>query len=88
MKTGKVMALAGAGVLAVSMMTGCGSSSTASTTAAATTAEAPFGPGYEHSTAAVPEATTSAGPASQSEAQSSVTVPGGAVAPKGPAAGV
>ena len=34
------MALAGAGVLAVSMMTGCGSSSTASTTAAATTAEA------------------------------------------------
>ena len=53
-----------------------------------TTAEAPVGPGYEHSTAAVPEATTSAGPASQSEAQSSVTVPGGAVAPKGPAAGV
>ena len=40
MKTGKVMALAGAGVLAVSMMTGCGSSSTASTTAAATTAAA------------------------------------------------
>lgn len=40
MKTRKVMALAGAGVLAVSMMTGCGSSSTASTTAAATTAEA------------------------------------------------
>ena len=38
MKTRKVMALAGAGVLAVSMMTGCGSSSsTASTTAAATT---------------------------------------------------
>ena len=35
MKTRKVMALAGAGVLAVSMMTGCGSSSTASTTAAA-----------------------------------------------------
>ena len=33
MKTRKVMALAGAGVLAVSMMTGCGSSSsTASTT--------------------------------------------------------
>ncbi len=53
-----------------------------------TTAEAPVGPGYEHSTAAVPEATTSAGPASQSEAQSSVTVPGGAVAPEGPAAGV
>ena len=42
-----------------------------------TTAEVPVGPGYEHSTAAVPEATTSAGPASQSEAQSSVTVPGG-----------
>ena len=40
MKTRKVMALAGAGVLAVSMMTGCGSSSTASTTAAATTAAA------------------------------------------------
>ena len=41
MKTGKVMALAGAGVLAVSMMTGCGSSSsTASTTAAATTTAA------------------------------------------------
>lgn len=53
-----------------------------------TTAEVPVGPGYEHSTAAVPEATTSAGPASQSEAQSSVTVPGGAVAPEGPAAGV
>ena len=35
-----VMALAGAGALAVSMMTGCGSSSTASTTAAATTAAA------------------------------------------------
>ena len=41
MKTRKVMALAGAGVLAVSMMTGCGSSSsTASTTAAATTTAA------------------------------------------------
>ena len=41
MKTRKVMALAGAGVLAVSMMTGCGSSSsTASTTAATTTAAA------------------------------------------------
>ena len=41
MKTRKVMALAGAGVLAVSMMTGCGSSSsTASTTAARTTAAA------------------------------------------------
>ena len=41
MKTRKVMALAGAGVLAVSMMTGCGSSSsTASMTAATTTAAA------------------------------------------------
>ena len=41
MKTRKVMALAGAGVLAVSMMTGCGSSNrTTSTTAATTTAAA------------------------------------------------
>lgn len=52
-----------------------------------TTAENPVGPGYEKSTA-VPEATTSAGPASQTEGPSSVTVPGGTVAPEGPAAGV
>ena len=52
-----------------------------------TTAENPVGPGYEKSTA-VPEATTSAGPAAQTEGPSSVTVPGGTVAPEGPAAGV
>ena len=52
-----------------------------------TTAEKPVGPGYEKSTA-VPEATTSAGPAAQTEGPSSVTVPGGTVAPEGPAAGV
>ena len=40
MKTRRVMALAGAGVLAVSMMTGCGSSSSSSTTAAETTTAA------------------------------------------------
>ena len=52
-----------------------------------TTAENPVGPGYEKSTA-VPEATTSAGPAAQTEGPSSVTVPGGTVAPEGPGAGV
>ena len=57
-----------------------------------TTAEAPVGPGYEKSTE-VPEATTSAGPGSQNEGQSSVNVPGGAfepgaAAPEGPASGV
>ena len=52
------------------------------------TTEAPFGPGYEKSTA-VPEATTSAGPATPTEGQSSVTVPGeGSVAAEGPAAGI
>ena len=53
-----------------------------------TTAENPVGPGYEKSTA-VPEATTSAGPAAQTEGPSSVTVPAeGTVAAEGPAAGV
>ncbi len=53
-----------------------------------TTAESPVGPGYEKSTA-VPEATTSAGPAAQTEGPSSVTVPAeGTVAAEGPAAGV
>ena len=53
-----------------------------------TTTEAPIGPGYEKSTA-VPEATTSAGPATPTEGQSSVTVPGeGSVAAEGPAAGI
>ena len=52
------------------------------------TTEAPIGPGYEKSTA-VPEATTSAGPATPMEGQSSVTVPGeGSVAAEGPAAGI
>lgn len=52
------------------------------------TTEAPIGPGYEKSTA-VPEATTSAGPATPTEGQSSVTVPGeGSVAAEGPAAGI
>ena len=52
------------------------------------TTEAPIGPGYEKSTA-VPEATTSAGPATPTGGQSSVTVPGqGTVAAEGPAAGV
>ena len=39
MKTRKVMALAGAGVLAVSMMTGCGSSSSTAATTTAAAAE-------------------------------------------------
>ena len=52
------------------------------------TTDAPLGPGYEKSTA-VPEATTSAGPATPTEGQSSVTVPGeGSVAAEGPAAGI
>ena len=52
------------------------------------TTEAPVGPGYEKTTA-VPEATTSAGPATPMEGQSSVTVPGeGSVAAEGPAAGI
>ena len=52
------------------------------------TTEAPIGPGYEKSTA-VPEATTSAGPATPTGGQSSVTVPGqGTVAAEGPAAGI